>query len=75
MPNQRNPVVAIAAIIAGVSIPIVLIVGIFNKETMWAAAPVIGVLAIMGIILAVIAKRREAQGPAEQETHSGEDKK
>ncbi|MHC4982664.1 MAG: hypothetical protein ACYTF6_05800 [Planctomycetota bacterium] len=67
MSSQRNPIVAIAGIICGVSIPIVLIIGIFNKEKMWVAAPVIAVLALMGIILAVILSRKEAEEPTEPE--------
>jgi len=67
MSCQRSPIVTIAGIVAGVSIPIVLIVGICNKDAMWVAAPVIGVLAGMGVILAIILSRKP-EGPAEPET-------
>jgi len=68
MSCEKNPAVAIAGIVAGVSIPIVLIVGIFNKDAMWVAAPVIGVLAIMGAALAFIARRKPPGGPGEPKT-------
>ncbi|HUS46998.1 MAG TPA: hypothetical protein VM098_02675 [Phycisphaerae bacterium] len=66
MSCQKNPIVTIAAMICGVSIPIVLIVGIFNKDKMWAAAPVIGVLAAMGVVLAFVLSRKGPQEPPDR---------
>ena len=48
---KYNPLVSIAVVVGGVSVAIVVMIGIFSKEHMWAAAPTVGALATMGILL------------------------
>ena len=55
---KENPVVKIAGVIAGTSVGVVAIIAIFAKQEMWTAAPIVGVLALMGIILAAISRSK-----------------
>lgn len=57
MPEEQNPFVAIAGIIAGVTMLMLLFVLIFAKEQAWILMPVSGALAFLGIMLGYFASR------------------
>ena len=52
------PVVQIVATVAGCSVAIVALVCIFAKDKLLATAPIVGVLAVMGIVLGFLARRK-----------------
>ena len=57
---KDNPLVSIAGIVGGISVAIVVVIGIFSREHMWAAAPTVGALATMGILLGLFARGRSS---------------
>ena len=57
--EKGNPFVGIAAVIGGISIPIVAIIALFAKDQLMVAPWVIGVLAVMGVILGFMALKKQ----------------
>ena len=57
--KEGNPVVQIAGVVGGVSIPIVALLCIFAPEQLWVAGVVVGVLAVMGIVLGAMARKKQ----------------
>jgi Zn-dependent protease len=58
MPEQKsNPAVAIAGVIGGISLSIVVVVLVFAREQLPVAAWIVGALAVMGIGLGFFATR------------------
>jgi len=58
MANEKNPVVAIAAVCGGVMIPIAAVVLIFAREQAWVLTPIAISIAIMGIFLGYFASKK-----------------
>ena len=56
--KQPNPAVAVVGIVSGVSLVIVVIFAIFARNSMGVAAWMVGMLALMGAIVAPIVGRR-----------------
>jgi len=59
--KEANPLVQIAGVVGGVSVAVVALMCIFAAEQLWAAGVVVSVLAVMGIVLGAMARKK--QGP------------
>jgi uncharacterized membrane protein len=57
--EAENPMVAIAAVIGGISVAIVALFVIFAKEQLEHAPLVIGALAVMGIFMGLFSLRKK----------------
>ena len=57
MTEKKDPLVAIAGTISGVSVGLVALIVLFS-ESDWVAAPVVGAMAVLGIALAYFATKR-----------------
>ena len=58
MANEKNPIVAVAAVCGGIMVPIVAVVLIFASEQAWVLAPIAIAIAVMGIFLGYFASKR-----------------
>ena len=58
MANERNPIVAIAAVCGGVMVPIAAVVLIFAREEAWVLTPIAIAIAVMGIFLGYFASKK-----------------
>lgn len=56
--SDGNPFVRIAGVIGGIAVAITAIIGYFMSENAWILAPIIGTLAVMGILLGYFASTR-----------------
>ncbi len=59
---QKNEMVQIAGTVGGISVAIVAVIVVFAKQHVWVAVPVVGALALMGIVLGAMAARKPPQG-------------
>ena len=59
--HKCNPFVGIAATIGGICVAIVAILAIFAKEQIVVIPWIVGVLAIMGVFLGVMALKKETR--------------
>ena len=57
---KSKPLVSIVGAVGVASIAIVLTISIFSRENVWVAAPIVGVLAAMGVILGFFAKGKSS---------------
>ena len=57
---KNDPLVSIAGIVAGISLAIVVMIGLLSREYIWVAAPIVGALATMGILLGLFTKGRSS---------------
>ena len=55
---KNNTLVSIAGIVGGLSVLVVLLIGLRAPEQMWVAAPTVGALATMGILLGCVGKSK-----------------
>ncbi len=53
-----TPIVKIAGVVGGMSVAIVTIIGVFSRNNMWVAAPIVGILAAMGVVLGFFAREK-----------------
>jgi len=58
MAESKSPLVGVAGVVGAMSVAIVAIIAIFAKEHMWVAALVVGALALMGMVMAAFARRK-----------------
>jgi len=58
MANERNPIVAIAAVCGGVMVPIAAVVLIFAREEAWVLTPIAIAIAVMGIFLGYFTSKK-----------------
>jgi uncharacterized membrane protein len=58
MANEKNPVVAIAAVCGGIMIPIIVLVLAMAREQAWILAPIAIAIAVMGIFLGYFASKK-----------------
>jgi len=58
MANEKNPIVAIAAVCGGVMIPIAAVVLIFAKEQAWVLTLIAIAIAVMGVFLGYFASKK-----------------
>jgi hypothetical protein len=58
MANERNPIVAIAAVCGGVMVPIAAVVLIFAREEAWVLTPIAIAIAVMGIFLGYFVSKK-----------------
>ena len=56
---MNGQIVRLASTIGGVSVAIVALVGVFARESIWVVAPVVGALALMGIVLGYFAREKK----------------
>ncbi len=54
--SNENPYTEIMGIVGGISIATVAVLSIFAKEHLWVAAPVVGALAVLGVLLGYFQK-------------------
>jgi hypothetical protein len=57
-PRGGSPLIAISGSVGGVSAVIVLIIAVFDSARLWVAAPIVGILALMGVILGALSRRK-----------------
>ena len=57
---KDNPLVSIAAAVGGACVLIVLVIGSYSPDHIWAAAPTVGALATMGILLGLFSKGKSS---------------
>jgi len=55
---QKSEMVQIAGAVGGISLAIVTVIVIFVEREVWIAVPVVGALAVMGIVLGALAARK-----------------
>ena len=55
--SQTHPVVAIAGIIGGISLAIVVMIAVLARDQLWVAAWIVAALAVMGIGLGYFAAK------------------
>jgi len=55
--QKSNPAVAIAGVIGGISLSIVVVILVFSREQLPVAAWIVGALAVMGIGLGFFASK------------------
>ena len=53
---KSKPLVNIVGTVGVASIAIVLTISLFSRENMWVAAPIVGALAAMGVIMGFFVK-------------------
>ncbi len=58
MANERNPIVAIAAVCGGIMVPITAVVLIFAREQAWVLTPIAIAIAVMGIFLGYFVSKK-----------------
>jgi len=58
MANEKNPIVAIAAVCGGIMIPIIAVVLIFAREQASVLTPITIAIAVMGIFLGYFASKK-----------------
>ena len=58
MANEKNPIVAIAAVCGGIMIPIIAVVLIFAKEQAWVLTPIVISITVMGIFLGYFTSKK-----------------
>jgi len=58
MANEKNPIVAIAAVCGGIMIPIIVMVLIFAKEQAWVLTPIVIAIAVMAIFLGYFTSKK-----------------
>jgi hypothetical protein len=57
MANEQNPFVAIAGVIAGIMMIMLLFVMIFDPGQAWVLMPIAGAMALLGIALGYFASK------------------
>lgn len=57
MREEQNPFVAIAGVIAGITMVMLLFILIFAKEQVWILMPISGSMALLGIALGYFASK------------------
>ena len=57
---SHSPLVKIAGGVGGISVAIVTIICIFAPHNLWVAAPIVGALSAMGVLLGFFARGKSS---------------